>query len=220
LAGKLQRLIPALLFCWSAGLMGASAADAPSVSTFSHQVHLKLKLACATCHASALTSTKLSDNNLPDKKVCARCHADGRTPRTGPSPVWLTGFNHQQHLKLGNVAKVLAAAIDSGKHLSPDTSHRRFLDTNNACVACHRGLEEADVITKAHFPLMADCLVCHSKIEPPFSCETCHEPGPRLKPASHVPDFIDLHSAGKLKAEEKQSCAVCHGRNFRCMGCH
>jgi hypothetical protein len=66
---------------------------------------------------------------------------------------------------------------------------------------------------------MADCLVCHSQIDPPFSCEFCHAPGDHLKPVSHTPDFIDTHTSGKLKLD-KSSCAVCHGRTFTCQGCH
>ena len=31
--------------------------------------------------------------------------------------------------------------------------------------------------------------------------------------------FMDAHSSGKMKLD-KTTCAVCHGRQFTCMGCH
>lgn len=120
---------------------------------------------------------------------------------------------------MGNIAPVLAAAIDSGKYLSPPGGIRRDLNTANACVPCHRGLERAGWASKVNLPQMADCLVCHSQIEPPYSCEKCHLETASLKPASHTPDYVDVHSSKKAQLD-KQSCRICHGVNFRCMGCH
>jgi hypothetical protein len=80
-------------------------------------------------------------------------------------------------------------------------------------------MEESEAVTRANRPRMADCLVCHNRIEPPFSCEKCHDDVARLAPASHTPDWIDVHSSGQAKLD-RQSCAVCHGRKFRCQGCH
>jgi len=120
---------------------------------------------------------------------------------------------------MGNFARIIAAAIDAKSYLSPAGDIRRHLNTTNACVACHRGLEESDAVAKVNMPQMADCLVCHTQIDPPFSCEQCHARGPHLKPASHTRDYIDTHSSGKLKLD-KPSCVVCHGREFRCLGCH
>jgi hypothetical protein len=128
-------------------------------------------------------------------------------------------FNHKLHLAMGNLAPVIAAAIDGGKYLGPADDIRRHLNTQNPCEACHRGLEQAEAATKVNFPQMADCLVCHNKIEPPFSCEKCHIDTAVLKPASHTPDYLDLHSSRKIKLD-KASCRICHGTNFRCMGCH
>ena len=66
---------------------------------------------------------------------------------------------------------------------------------------------------------VADCLVCHNKIDPPFSCEKCHNNVPALVPANHSPDFLDKHN--RLKdALDKSDCASCHGRRFTCLGCH
>ena len=136
-----------------------------------------------------------------------------------PPATLLRRFNHQLHLKLGNLAPVIAAAIDQRRYLSPPGDIRRHLNTKNPCAACHRGMEESDAVTRAALPRMADCLVCHSKIEPPYSCEFCHAPGAPLKPASHTADWLDRHSSGQA-GFDKQTCAVCHGRRFRCQGCH
>jgi hypothetical protein len=186
---------------------------------FSHQLHLQLKLQCVSCHTAAASSARVEDNLLPSEPVCRGCHAAGpiaiKTPRSSP----VAKFSHQQHLKMGNVAPVIARAIDSKQYLSPPGDERRFLDTKNACEACHRGLEESTQVSEANFPRMADCLVCHNKIDVPFSCETCHASSFKLVPASHVQGWIDNHSTPGAKLD-KESCAVCHGRRFTCRGCH
>jgi hypothetical protein len=184
---------------------------------FSHKLHLQFKPECTSCHVRASTSASIADNLLPPKTVCLECHEDRTVPP--PPEVRLARFNHALHLKMGNAAPAIAAAIDQKKYLQPVDDIRRHLDSGNACTACHRGLAESDRVTKAAMPQMADCLVCHNRIEAPFSCETCHGKDPGLKPVSHTPDFMDTHSSGKLKLD-KPSCAVCHGREFTCMGCH
>lgn len=209
MADPLQRLI--LL---AAGfLAGTDAAD------FSHKQHLALDIPCTQCHASAAASTKAADNLLPSARVCRECHADGRRVRTTPTALFVAKFNHAVHVKLGNVAPVLAAAVDKGTYLSKPGDLRSHLNTKNACAACHRGLEESDLVDKANFPKMADCLVCHNKIDPPFSCVKCHVDSPQLRPATHTANFMDTHSSGKLQMD-KTTCAVCHGRRFTCQGCH
>ncbi len=188
---------------------------------FSHKLHLKLGSTCTDCHAAVSTSTKAEDNNLPNPSACVRCHADGRVIGA-PEPTRVARFNHQQHLKFGNVSKVIVAAIDKQNYLSakPPYDTRRHLEGNqNACVACPRGLEESEAVTHENLPQMADCLVCHSKIDPPDSCAICHAKTMKLTPASHVEGFFSSHSSGKLNLD-KTSCATCHGRRFTCLGCH
>ena len=143
-------------------------------------------------------------------------------------PVQLKPFNHKKHLALGNIAPVIARAIDSGTYLTPKkdlpADFRAQLNTTNQCEACHRGLAESTEVTLANMPRMADCLVCHDQIELPYSCAFCHPKDAKLKPtATHTPDFLDKHPK-TLKEKggplEKESCAVCHGVKFRCLGCH
>jgi Cytochrome c7 and related cytochrome c len=195
---------------------------------FSHRQHLALKgISCEDCHYSAISSRLAADDNLPKPETCLACHDglhamkndEGEKAYVFKSPTRTLKFSHQEHLALGNVAPALAAAIDSGTYLSPTRPAREQLETENACTACHRGLAENDATGPANHPQMADCLVCHSTIDAPFSCELCHTADAKIKPASHTPNFIDLHSSRNAKLN-KPSCKICHGVGFRCMGCH
>ena len=195
-------------------LLAIGVADA---APFSHKLHLAMKLECVSCHPAAASSTKVEDNLLPTRAACAKCHAEAEIP---PLPTTnLAHFSHQQHLKMGNVAPVIAGAIDKKTYLQPPGDIRRHLNTQNACEACHRGLEESDAVTRVAMPQMADCIVCHSQIDNPFSCEKCHAATANLKPANHVSGFLSDHTSGKMKLD-KTTCTVCHGQNFRCLGCH
>ena len=190
-----------------------SAQQAP----FSHKQHLALKVSCAKCHVSAAASTASTDNNLPSAAVCGECHKDGRTVRQ-PRQRTVDKFNHALHGKFGNIAPMLRAAIAGKQYLSPNLPPH--LDTANACAGCHHGIEQSDNVQATnHFPHMADCLVCHNKIDPPFSCEKCHLKPAALKPADHTNDFLDKHNRMKGTLD-KTGCAVCHGREFHCLGCH
>ncbi len=193
---------------------GAVCGAAP----FSHRLHLDMGLECLECHAAAAGSTKVEDNLLPAKSVCRGCH---EAPEIlAPPSVRVSKFSHALHLRMGNnVAPFIRNAIDHHNYLQPPGDIRRHLDSANPCEACHRGLEESDQVTRAALPQMADCLVCHTQIEAPFSCEDCHSNVAQLKPANHVERFGDLHSSGKLNLD-KTTCAVCHGRTFTCAGCH
>jgi hypothetical protein len=184
---------------------------------FSHKLHLQLKKQCGDCHAAVATSTSPQDNLLPSVAVCQPCH-DSRVIRA-PRPTPVTHFSHAQHVKLGNISPLIAAAIDKRTYLSDIGDIRSHLNSTNACLACHRGIDTSEHVTDANMPQMADCLVCHNQIDPPFSCEKCHDPKwPGLQPANHhAANFHDIHST---KAIVKQGCALCHGRSFTCMGCH
>lgn len=203
MAHFLQRLIPPLLFAAAAG-----GAD------FSHALHLKLKPQCVSCHTKAAASNKLEDNLLPSAEACAGCHKE--VSITQPRQTRLAKFDHAFHLKFGNIAPLIQAAIKAGTYLGDGEKRLEHLSTPNACAACHRGIEQSTALSKAHFPEMGDCLVCHNKIDPPFSCETCHGDDKTLKPAFHTADYLDAHT----RKSEKVGCANCHGKKFTCLGCH
>lgn len=211
-----MRKLIVLVYAWACA---ASAWAAP----FPHRVHLAQGMQCVTCHAAAPASTKSTDNLLPKKDICLNCHEDVQIP--APPQTNLTHFSHALHLKMGDVAPFLAQAIDHKVYLTTPGDRtawiRPRLNTKNPCEACHRGLEESDQVTPAALPQMADCLVCHADIQAPFSCWNCHDEKADLRPPSHteIPHFMDAHSSGKVQLD-KATCALCHGRNFRCMGCH
>ena len=214
---------PGLLCALALGFCSRAEAQ-PS---FSHQLHLsKAATTCTVCHGSASSSKTASDRNLPQRKTCLACHNGETAPKVETSwlPEWKTGersyrFDHEFHLKLGNIAPLIAVMLDSGAYLGKHGDIRRHLDSDNLCQACHRGLQETELAGKSNLPQMSDCLVCHSEIDNPFSCETCHLEGVNLRPASHNRTFVDQHSTGKLNLD-KSSCLPCHGTNFACMGCH
>ena len=223
----MRRPRPFLLLCLAVLSFFASAPAAEL--EFSHKLHLSsVGLTCAFCHASADTSEAETDNNLPDQQLCLACHNGETAPSIDASPLvdrtpaerafW---FSHKQHLEMGSPASKIAEAIDTGEYLGPVPDIREQLDTGDACMACHRGLAEADAVDSAiHLPHMSDCLVCHDRIDNPFSCEECHPSDFAIKPADHTRDFVDAHSTGKMTAARKLTCQPCHGRRFTCMGCH
>lgn len=177
---------------------------------FSHKYHRTQVSGCEVCH-------KVSSGPMTaEKESCVICH-DDVTIREHKRAV--PRFNHAQHLKMGNIAAVIAKAIDSGTYLSPPGNIRAQLDTKDPCGGCHRAVEESETITASLHPRMADCLVCHTQVEPVESCAKCHEKGFTLKPASHTATYLDDHASGKAKFD-KSTCAVCHGRKFTCRGCH
>lgn len=199
-------------------LVSLAGGMAWGAAPFSHRVHLQIKLPCAACHSTAATSTQASDNLLPAREACLSCHKDPVVPP--PATTRVVHFSHAQHLKIGNVSAMIANAIDRGKYLQPAGDIRRHLSSSDACGACHRGMAESDQVSRVNLPQMADCLVCHVKIEAPFSCADCHARNDDLRPASHlVKGFADSHSNHKVMPD-KSSCTVCHGKEFTCMGCH
>ncbi len=210
-----------ILICWVA-IGGAAELE------FSHELHLgRVGLSCTFCHSSAASSEAAADHNLPQQQLCLACHNGETAPRVDTEPLAertpaerIFWFDHKRHLELGNPAPRIAEAIDDGEYLGHVGEIRPRLETEDACRACHRGLEQAAAVdSKIHLPRMSDCLVCHDHVDNPFSCEQCHPADAVIKPADHTRDFIDRHSSGKM-GFDKISCQPCHGRKFTCMGCH
>lgn len=194
---------------------------------FPHKTHLAVGLDCQTCHATASGSEDAADHLLPDGGQCSACHNGQVAPEIDLTTLAERApaersyrFDHAFHLGLGNIAPLIAAAIDSGNYFGKPGDARKFLDSEHTCSACHRGLEESlSVDSPVHMPMMGDCIVCHTKVDNPFTCKECHHADVDLVPADHTREFIDLHSTGRLGLD-KASCLPCHGRNFACMGCH
>ncbi len=171
------------------GLILLALAGIASAAGFSHAQHLKLDVTCLNCHGSAVASSKVADNNLPRLGTCTGCHgASFAFAFKQPREFFLAKFPHRLHVK----------SVES-------------------CASCHANMAQSAVSSRANFPVMADCIVCHNKIVMTDSCETCHTPGSKLRPATHTQTFIDSHNRATTVRE---GCAVCHGKNFTCAGCH
>ena len=186
-------------------LLAAAFAAAAAAQDFSHKEALAgAKGSCQPCHAAVLKLTEVSRKGRPVK--------------------WIR-FNHELHLKLGNPAPVLLKAIETKAYIpglgaEPALIQPHLEKALVACTACHRGMTGVTgKLARENYPHMSDCLVCHNRIDNPFSCEKCHvEDAKELRPASHrVNGFADGHSS---KSVAKAECAVCHGRKFTCLGCH
>ncbi len=200
----------------------AGAALAAPRRPFSHKYHLTQVAACESCHTQAANSTSAADNLLPDKSACVTCHDEVEIP--APRRLAVQKFNHAKHVAMGSIAPLLNSAIRSKTYLGTrPPSAEQLAAGKDACTSCHHGIAESENVphdkpVAAHFPAMADCLVCHNKIDPPDSCEQCHaKPQSGFKPATHTAEFSDKHAT---KSIEKAECATCHGRKFTCKGCH
>lgn len=210
-----------LLLALAAAPLAAQSWDFP------HRTHLEFGLDCQACHAGATSSKVSTDHLIPDGQVCDACHNGQTAPVIDTSRLAQADpaersyrFDHEFHLGLESPAPLIAAAIDSGDYYGKPGDARRFLDGATACTGCHRGLEESLAVDPAtDMPRMGDCIVCHTRVDNPFSCKECHIEGVELLPADHTRDFIDQHSTGRVPLD-KPSCLPCHGRNFACMGCH
>ena len=88
------------------------------------------------------------------------------------------------------------------------------------CAVCHpANTHEPDKINK---PTMSRCFICHGLSEEaiaPGSCDTCHPPGMRQNPTSHLADdWVPLaHSEAAL--EDRFECLTCH-EQATCDSCH
>jgi hypothetical protein len=201
----------------------AAAGWAAPHRPFSHKYHLTLITGCEVCHAAAPASTSASDNLLPQATACVTCHDEVNIKERRKLNV--QKFNHAKHLEVGKkIAPAILAAIEAKTYLAAPGDRASYLKTGNPCADCHIGIETSENIDarpegKAHFPHMADCLVCHDKIDPPKSCKLCHGTETSLKPASHTDDWEDRHAKPAAKID-KTGCAVCHGRTLHCGECH
>jgi len=198
---------------------------------FSHSVHLKtVGLTCVQCHTSVSESRSAKDVNLPNAEICAMCHSaeDGDqrgkasdfVPEVPPRPV---NFNHQQHLGISDLLPRIVNALESGHYPEGDPAAiRRQIDSEEACTACHRGLQQTDLGRRENYPLMSDCLACHKPAGNAMAeCRKCHVPEFSLLPADHqAPTFFDDHSTeGQKKNIER--CRQCHTPRFNpCSQCH
>ena len=110
---------------------------------FPHGLHLGMGLECTSCHASAVTSTKAEDNNLPGPDACRTCHGDGNIGE--PRKTAVAHFNHSIHVKLRKCTechRAMDTSVVTGKENFPSMAD---------CTSCH---------TKSSPP--ESCYLCHA----------------------------------------------------------
>lgn len=143
-------------------MFGDALSDSMNCRMAACRAALETEAGFTFCHTKATTSIKLADNLLPTADACVACHKDVKIKT--PGPLRLQNFDHALHVK-----HELLRGCDR---------NAATLGHEKCVAACHRGTESSTAIkadVKQHFPHMADCLVCHIKIDPPFSCETATE---------------------------------------------
>jgi hypothetical protein len=214
---------------------------------FDHKLHIERGATCATCHAAALSSTKVDDHLTPRPAICDSCHGSDHgsianvvsgTQAGGACAVCHEGY------KDGDGNTVARMDIPRANMVF---SHEKHAARNIHCQQCHANVENVGLATRSDLPKMRGCLKCHgmtdaaSRGSATSACETCHLPALRnlagvkggrirtnfpsgdllpprwLHNAAHTPDFIERHQASA--ASDSQFCATCHHEDF-CTGCH
>ena len=187
------------------GLTGAAvllvvslqARDAKPALKPMHTVHATNGLDCSTCHEAASTSQRAADLLLPQKETCAQCH----------------DVNDTAQCALCHVDAETPAGYAPRIVVAQNFPHQVHLENGMECAACHTGVGMAEPV----LPEKASCRTCHTTASQASDCRVCHAAGEQLRPASHGPQFLQLHA---LQASWDQSrCSNCHTETD-CQECH
>ena len=210
---------------------------------FFHDVHLKEEIACEDCHGDVADSVRASDNNLPSGEVCNLCHMlDEDDPANADPP----SACNTCHLEFDGTY------TGDDPHEDPESAlyrpapvviptanlkfnHKVHVDHNIPCESCHGGLENIAVANNRNsLPVMGTCISCHTGVEAPDECSTCHLATPSgtlvtefeqgqmvphgyYRNDAHDDDFIKNHA--QVTREEQAYCENCHTPDY-CVDCH
>ena len=162
-----------------------------------HAVHALNAVDCATCHEAVATSTSGSDVLLPAKATCAQCHDVEDTAQCGLC-----------HTQAASPAGYTPRVVVAQKF-----PHATHIGQGMTCAQCHG----ASVGAEPLLPDKSTCRDCHTTASQLTDCRLCHAAGEELVPASHGPQFLELHA---LQASWNQDrCANCHTQTD-CQECH
>ncbi len=192
---------------FSADQFALVGSDGKLPSAFSHSIHVDGNgLECADCHVGVNTSMKGTDNLMPKWSACADCHSLEDIANRGVAlGEAMNGF----------VLKVIDDYL-------PKFHHQRHIDKAKVdCNACHANLDQPVAEGKrAHLPMMADCIDCHTTRSVAMECNTCHLPGENLVPENHNVMWMQRHGIESTLAES--NCTMCHqsGTKLDCQSCH
>jgi hypothetical protein len=213
---------------------------------FFHDKHLAEEVECTTCHETAETSIRASDNLLPTglegEEVCTTCHdleegAKGDPPAACTTchtdaykPAFASGAKPHESDKTTNKPMPLVIPSPNLK-----MNHKIHIAKGIACTTCHGKMTDIQIATRENaLPMMGKCLDCHNGVKAPSECKTCHIAHPDgrlvtnlatgvLKPSGHYRN--DAHNENYLKTHAQTArgdetyCSTCHADRF-CLDCH
>ncbi len=166
---------------------------------FSHQFHaVDVEAECSACHVAADTSTMAMHNLLPDMETCYTCH-DEDTDCT------VCHKDPDNAVPYPRIEQYIAKF-----------PHATHVENEVACETCHAGVAASSNILDSHLPDMGACMNCHTELEQPDYCITCHAESEDLMPADHKLDWTKSHG---FAAQADQECSICHTED-QCLDCH
>lgn len=197
-------------------------------------------LACTRCHVDASRSRAASDRLVPAEETCLPCHAEAIDRSTEPAGCALCHVGGE--LAPGEVA---LSELPTPRLRFSHAAHLRGEDddveSNGTCEACHRGVREVALATRAQLPTMELCWQCHGgdgigrrASGASHACTSCHPaaadgtlpqeiegqlflPPAWMHGVDHDRDFMVRHRW--LAADHATLCAECH-RDRECEDCH
>ena len=175
---------------------------------------------CNVCHAGALKSTQATDNLLPNPAVCA---AAIKTQNRSRLPRVYTCRNSTTPCTRSSVtsAPTIAKAVDSGAYLGkPADVHRPDLNTYK-CL-CRLPSRAWIAPTKSATRISRTWRIVSSAT----TKSTLRSVAKSVTSSSRRSSLPPTRTTGSIATRRRrcpricQSCAVCHGRRFTCLGCH
>jgi len=85
-------------------------------------------------------------------------------------------------------------------------SHKRHIDMDFPCDACHGEVAAASDMAKAYLPVETNCMDCHDRED---KCPTCHPDADRHRARAVVPSALHFSHKNHLE-RTKDGCTLCH----------
>lgn len=209
--GRRSRVVPAIVVLLPLAVAGcALLLGAEETVAFSHRIHVgDEELECSDCHRTAETA---DEPGMPTLRQCQLCHeekdADKPPERRAGALFDAGGFRATRRSALGEEIVF---------------SHRAHVAKVEDCGACHEGIATNDRIDMAIAVDMDECMACHTKVNAPNDCATCHA-RIRMDAAPHTHDGNWLRAHGKVVRARSEArvdqCTMCHTSEATCTACH
>ena len=198
----MKKIIPAAVVLFTIGLVIASGIEWKSDLVFSHKYHLtEAEAECSACHEKAETSTKGTDDLLPEMETCYSCHDEDDTECS------------QCHKQPDD--PILLPRIEN---YSVKFNHKKHVENDVACTVCHTGIASKDQVESSmHLPKMELCMTCHETPASVAGCYSCHQTTDNLKPVDHETGWDKNHGiVGEWGSVICKSCPILS----YCIACH